>query len=161
MYSPIKGYENYVICSNGSIFSIKSRKHLKARNNGRGYLHVGLCKNGRQNMYLIHRLIAVHFIENPHNKPYIDHIDGNRSNNDLNNLRWVFMDQNSHNAKKRKDNTSNIKGVSWNKNANKWTVQIKFRSKQYYGGLFIDIQDAQNKAIEMRIELHGDFANHG
>ena len=66
-----------------------------------GYRRVCIkCKT-----YLVHRLIAETFIPNPENKPCIDHIDRNRDNNDVSNLRWVTIKENAYNQK------NNIPGV--------------------------------------------------
>lgn len=63
----------------------------------RGYYVVTLHKNGVSKTCTVHRLIATAFIPNPDNKPYIDHIDTNRLNNDVCNLRWVTSKENANN----------------------------------------------------------------
>lgn len=63
----------------------------------RGYYTVGLNKNGKTKTMTLHRLIAKAFIPNPENKGYIDHIDTNRLNNDIRNLRWVTSKENANN----------------------------------------------------------------
>ena len=98
----IKGYEGlYQINRNGEIRSLshytkfKNRtsyhkgKLLKMHDNGRGYFKVALCKDGKQKMFYIHRLVAGTFIDNPNNYPQVNHINGNKKDNRVENLEWV------------------------------------------------------------------------
>lgn len=96
MFVKIKDYPNYSINENGEVKSIYVSKILKPRNAGRGYFCYQLRnKNGIKNEY-IHRLVAKTFIPNPNNLPQVDHIDGNKSNNHVSNLRWVSNYDNMH-----------------------------------------------------------------
>ena len=72
----------------------------------RGYNHVELCIKGKRKTFPVHRLMGLTFLENPHNKPQIDHIDRNKSNNKLENLRWVTGCENQANRGIPKNNTS-------------------------------------------------------
>jgi len=90
----IKGYEGlYQVSNNGNVKSLVSNKLLKQCINQDGYHQVCLYKNGHKKNMLVHRLIAEAFIPNPDNKPTINHIDGNRANNDLNNLEYATMQE--------------------------------------------------------------------
>ena len=62
-----------------------------------GYCLLSLFRNGKQNYFTIHRLLAIHFITNPENKPCVDHKDGITTNNKLSNLRWVTHQENDRN----------------------------------------------------------------
>lgn len=62
-----------------------------------GYQAVNLYKNGRGKMEYVHRLVAMAFLDNPERKPQVDHIDGDRANNILENLRWVNQSENNLN----------------------------------------------------------------
>lgn len=62
-----------------------------------GYHHVGLYRDGKSTIYRVHRLVAEAFIPNPENKPFVDHIDTDRGNNRVDNLRWVTQEENSNN----------------------------------------------------------------
>ena len=96
MFVPIKEYPNYSINEHGEVKSIYVSKMLKPRTSGRGYFCYQLRnENGVKNEY-IHRLVAKTFIPNPNNLPQVDHIDGNRSNNHVSNLRWVSNYANMH-----------------------------------------------------------------
>ena len=82
-----------------------------------GYMTVGININGVKKRMFVHRLLAITYIENPENKKEIDHIDGNPSNNSLDNLRWATPKENSNNnislERMRKSHIgkeSNIKG---------------------------------------------------
>ena len=67
-----------------------------------GYLHVGLSKNGRKSYPSLHRIVALTFLPNPDNKPCIDHIDGDKTNNRVSNLRWCTVKENNQNPITRK-----------------------------------------------------------
>lgn len=75
------------IKENGEVYT-KSGKLKKTYDNGRGYLIVALSINGKYTSKAIHRLLAEAFIPNPEGLSDVDHIDGNKRNNNLDNLRW-------------------------------------------------------------------------
>ena len=88
-WKPIDGYENlYKISNYGDILSLRNNKILKHNNNGIGYFVVQLCKDGKRKSYLIHRLVAEHFVDNPHNLSEVNHKDENKENNCVDNLEW-------------------------------------------------------------------------
>lgn len=74
-----------------SIGRIKGRggKILSPFVNERNYLKIGLSKNGEKKNYFVHKLVAEAYVPNPNNYPEVDHIDGNKQNNAVENLRWV------------------------------------------------------------------------
>ena len=89
IWKPIIGYENlYKINNYGEVLSLRSNKILKPNNNGIGYFIIQLCKNGKRKNYLIHRLVAEHFLDNPNNLPEVNHKDEDKSNNFVDNLEW-------------------------------------------------------------------------
>ena len=81
-----------------------------------GYFVVILYKNNKIKYIKVHRLIATSFIDNPSNKPFVDHIDNNRLNNNKNNLRWCTQRQNCMNSSFRNDNFSGERCVVAQKN---------------------------------------------
>lgn len=83
-------HEMYIIYENGDVYSEKLGIFLKPRQNKNGYLIVTLDKE----QLLLHRLVAKHFIPNPYDYPQINHIDGNKLNNDVSNLEWCTQQQN-------------------------------------------------------------------
>ena len=103
VWKPIKDYEGlYEISNLGRVKSLNYKKTgkekiLKNVENNYGYLMVGLTKNGKQKLFLVHRLVAEAFIPNPENKPCIDHINTIRTKNYVWNLRWVTHEENSNN----------------------------------------------------------------
>lgn len=91
---------NYEVSSNGEVFNFLSGKKIAPQNNGHGYLYVNLHVNGKHTKKYVHRLVAEAFIPNPDNKPCVNHKDGRRNNNSLNNLEWCTHEENiSHGAK--------------------------------------------------------------
>ena len=94
----IEGFENYLIHRDGRVYNQKFNRFLKKRLMNSGYYYVNIWNNGKGKNKTIHRLIAIHYIPNPHNLPCVDHIDGNRTNNDISNLRWCNHSQNGQNS---------------------------------------------------------------
>lgn len=93
----IKGFEHYQISDKGNVKG--KRGMMKLRVNARGYMMVGLRNGGpRQKTFNIHRLVAEHFIPNPNNKRYVNHIDGDKTNNHVDNLEWVTQSENQIHA---------------------------------------------------------------
>ena len=97
-WKKIKGYENYLISDYGRVFNFKFKKFLKPGKDRGGYLFVGLWKNGVRKNHKIHRLVANAYIVNPENKRTINHIDGIKANNLVENLEWSTQKENVHHA---------------------------------------------------------------
>ncbi len=125
------------------------------RVNNRGY--VGVKLDGCE--YQAHRIIWT-IVYGDWPKSEIDHINGNRLDNRIDNLRDVDRVENGRNLAKRKDNTSGVTGVYWNRQCHKWEARIMVNNATKYLGLFSNIEDAVNtrKAAEMEFEFH---TNHG
>lgn len=86
----------YEVSSDGQVRN-KETKHIKSlRSSGRGYMRVTLYPSGIT--YSIHRLVAETFIPNNNNYPCVNHIDGNKTNNSVNNLEWCTPKQNTRHA---------------------------------------------------------------
>ena len=108
--------------------------------------------------YLLHRLVFL--LHHKYMPTQIDHIDGNRSNNKIENLRPATINENARNSKKPSHNTSGYKGVCWDKSRNKWFARLNFNYKSHHVGYFDKIEEAK-KAVELyRNQLHGSFAKH-
>ena len=111
-------------------------------------------------LYLEHRLIWLyHYGCWP--KDQIDHINGVRDDNRIENLRECTAQQNQFNKKSKKGSSSEYKGVSWNKKSRKWLVKYKNKGKQIYLGLYeceLEATEVYHKATE---NLHKEYANYG
>lgn len=94
-------YPDYTINDSGVICSHKNKIPLllKPIKDKYGYLYVNLTNNGKQKKLKIHRLIALSFLTNPKNKTQINHINGVKSDNRLDNLEWVTPQENMTHAK--------------------------------------------------------------
>lgn len=88
----------------------------------------------------------------------LDHIDGNRANNKLSNLREATQSQNCANAKLRSNNTSGFKGVYYHPKTGKWKSQIKKDGVSRHLGLFPTPEEAHKAYVKAAKELFGEFA---
>lgn len=89
LWVDIKGYENkYQVSNMGRIKSVKQQLVMKPMVCTNGYLSACLWKNNKQRKFLIHRLVALHFIDNPNNYSDVNHIDEDKTNNCVGNLHW-------------------------------------------------------------------------
>ena len=98
---PLNGYEKrFLISSNGVVYSLSTFRQMKLSTLPTGYVYLPIMlqipKRHVVTAY-IHRLVALTFIPNPYNKPTVNHIDGDKSNNSVSNLEWATMsEQNFH-----------------------------------------------------------------
>ncbi len=97
-FTTIKNYPDYEMTICGKIRNVKTKRILKPRlDKIKGYLKVNLYKDKKMYTIEIHRLVGVNLISNPNNLKYIDHIDRNRLNNNVKNLRWSTLYDNMSN----------------------------------------------------------------
>lgn len=101
IWKDVKGYEKlYSVSNEGRVKNKYTGKILKPSNDKDGYLLLGLRQNKKTNMKRVHRLVAEAFINNDEHKPQVNHIDGNKINNCVNNLEWCTDMENKHHAYK-------------------------------------------------------------
>lgn len=99
IWKDIPGYElHYEVSNTGKVRNKRSGKILKPFTNSNNHFMVGLSINGNTKRFLVHRLIALVFLQNPKNLPIINHKDGNPSNNNVENLEWCTQKHNIHHS---------------------------------------------------------------
>ena len=99
-FGNIKSFDRAVLGKGGKPRNIKGQDIKKRLN--KGYLVVGLNKDGINKLKLVSRLVAIHFIENKDNKPEVNHIDEDKQNNKIDNLEWVTPKENSNHGTRNK-----------------------------------------------------------
>ena len=114
----IPDFPNYQISEHGNVYNKKSGRELIPCVNSRGYMRFICINNGEKKELTLHRILALLFIPNPFNKEQVDHIDRNKLNNKLENLRWVNASENATNTGIFKNNKSGFKGICHKKNKN-------------------------------------------
>ena len=118
-----------------------------------GYRIITLMNKG----VMAHRLIwAVYYNKWPDGS--LDHIDGSKSNNSINNLRIATRSQNAYNCGPKKISTSGYKNVQWDKDTNKWRVRVTVNGKRHHIGRFENIDDAVLASNNFMINNHKEFA---
>lgn len=150
-YKKVVGYESlYEVSNTGVVKSLdRTVKHLRYglmkkkgrilninKVNSHGYLKATLTKNSKTKTYSVHRLVAEAFIPNPSNYPQVNHINGIKSDNRIENLEWITNRDNVNHYWKSKNKSSKYPGVSFNKNSKKWIANIRTKEGQKYLGLF-------------------------
>ena len=123
IYVEIDGFPDYAINESGDVYSIRYNRILTHGVSADGYLRIRLYNDGKGCTKTIHRLLAKTFIHNPTHLPCIDHIDHDRQNNSLDNLRWCSISTNNRNKSISKKNTSGVQGVRFDKINQRWKAQ--------------------------------------
>lgn len=109
-------------------------------------------KNKEKENILLHRLVT------NFQYPIVDHINRNKLDNRLNNLRCVTTSQNQMNKSIQKNNTSGITGVSWDKNRNKWHVMISVNHKNINLGRFDSLEEARKVRRKAEKIYHKEYS---
>ena len=147
----IDGYVNYALEEDGSVINVFTGHKKSPRKNTAGYLSVDLNEDGKRYSVDIHRLLARHYIPNPHNLPYVDHIDRNRLNNKLSNLRWLDGTKSVLNSSVQTRPLVNIKF-----SRQRWVVCLHRYRTLFYIGSFKKIEDAIDARDDWK-RVHPDF----
>ena len=155
----IEEYDNYSVSTYGRVRNNKTNRILKHCTNTEGYHMICLYVNSKKKHISIHRLVAIAFIDNPFNKKCVDHIDNDRKNNHISNLRWATNSENGMNMSKMKNNTSGVTGVMWNKRRKKWRAQITIDNIKKHLGYFETIEEAKEARIKAVNKLFKEFAH--
>ena len=160
IWKDIKGYEGlYQVSNFGNVKSLERRvnscnggrnkkeKYIISTDNGNGYKIVGLSKKHKRKNYYVHRLVAEAFIKNENNFNEINHLDYNRSNNNVENLEWIDRKSNvQYSVKNRPDYTKSTKWygkyITKDKRYNLFYVRIYYKKEKIYLGTFKDITEA-------------------
>jgi vacuolar-type H+-ATPase catalytic subunit A/Vma1 len=146
----VPGYEGlYAVDDAGNVYSFKWGNFRKLRPglNNRGYYMVVFYKNKIKQTHEVHRLVAMTFLEDFLNDLHVDHIDGNKQNNHISNLRMVTHQQNSFNR-------PTAKGYYWNKPAKKWMAKICLNYKTKYLGYFDTEAEARDAYLAAKKIYH-------
>ena len=150
----IIGYEGkYKIYEDGRVWSYKYNKFMKPSPNKYGYCYIDLYKDKKRKTFRLHRLVALNFIPNPNNLPEVDHIDRNKQNNDLSNLRWVTPAENCENAGISKNNKIGEKNISPDHNGYEVKIIRNGIKKAKY---FKTLEDARDyrESVLLYYEIH-------
>jgi len=119
----IQGYPNYLIYSNGRVSSKRFpdrflKQHLCGSK--RNYYEVALYNEGNKKHFKVHRLVALHYIPNPENKPTVDHKNRNPFDNRVENLRWATHKEQHKNQGDYSNCSSGHKWITYCNNEKKW-----------------------------------------
>ena len=146
IWKEVKGFEDYKVSNLGRVKSLKfyKRKILKQTLNTNGYFHLNLLREGKPFIRKVHQLVAIAFLNhNPcgHNL-VVDHINHNKQDNNVENLRITTHRGNCSNRKLK--GSSKYVGVSWHKHEGKWQSKITINGKTTYLGSFTNELEASN-----------------
>lgn len=129
--------------------SVRKNGYLNTVVTNKGYLGVRLNKDKTKKFYYIHRLVAEHFINDDKDLPQVDHIDNDKQNNKIQNLRWVSNSANMVNKP--------CKGYTWDKSKGKWQSQISCKNKHYNLGRFDTEQEAKDAYDEAKKKYYPEL----
>lgn len=135
----IPGYEKYEINSFGTVR--RGERILSCAPNKYGYPIVRLWKNNAQKSELVSRLVALIFIQNPENKPTVDHIDRDPMNNNVINLRWATRTEQNLN-RHYEIGKSGHKSINYDQCRDSWKVQIWRNCESVFAKRFKTLPEA-------------------
>lgn len=166
-------FDKYQISNLGRVWSERKQKIMTIFKQNSGYWQICIVdNNGKSTRFLVHRLVALVWIPNPLNKPIINHIDGDKNNNQVTNLEWCTNSENIKHARKtglnpynvptlnkklsgQRKGTSKYFGVAWDKHRQKWRSAVVYKGKAYQQKRFNSELEAarhyDNVVIQMRL----------
>ncbi len=157
-WKDIEGYPNYGVSDKGFVLSKRKMRVLRGCFCGAGYEVVSLFADGVRKCEYIHRLVAREFLDNPNNLTEVDHIDRNKCNNSVDNLRWCSRSENNSNRGKKENTSSPFKGVTWHKQRQKWKASVSITGQSKHLGLFESEVQAAVAYNNAAIQHHAEFA---
>jgi hypothetical protein len=171
IWKPINGYEGlYEISNHGNVKSLSRLIHMKQLNckpyfdkperllkfDTSGYYRVTLCKDNKTKRFLVHRLVAKHFIENTNGYKIVNHKDRDYTNNYYLNLEWCnWRENNTHMIDKSKT-TSMYTGVFYKNEKyriKKWSAQVRHKNKIHFLGYY----DTEEEASEAYVSYLKEY----
>lgn len=156
IWKPVADWTHYEVSNLGKLRNVKTGRILKDSVTGGEYRKYTLCQDGKKIHIQTHRLVAKTFISNPTNLPQVDHINGNKLDNTVSNLRWASVSDNARNRAKQANNTSGFKGVSVHKD--KFQAHIRIDGKSKHLGLFATKEEAYKAYCAAARTHYGEFA---
>jgi hypothetical protein len=163
-WRPVQDYPDYQVSNLGRVKSTKVCRGIHERiltpsaSRG-GYLVVCLSNENGRKMFTTYRLVAIAFIPNPDSKTDVDHINRDRTDNQVSNLRWATRTENSMNMNILGRNTSGFRGVSFRKDIRKWEAYIGVKGTRIHLGNFYTPEEAHAVYLAKARELYGEFFN--
>jgi len=160
-YKTIIDFEDYEVSNYGNVRKVSTGELLK-QTIYKEYLRVDLFKNWDRYDFVqktidVHRLVALTFIPNPLKKRIVDHINRNKLNNHIENLRWATHSQNGMNRTAPKNNTTGQSGVRYIKKSDKWEVTISINKKEKYIGRYSTFEEAVKVRKEQEAIHYKEF----
>ena len=161
VWKAIDGYLNYQVSNMGRVRNCVSGRILQPGVNQNGYYFVFLFQDTRGKQFRVHRLVANEFLEKPPSiqNLVVDHIDRNRKNNMITNLRYCTRSQNAINKDKYcLGASSQFKGVSFCKKRKRYRASIRCARKLYNLGYYNTEEEAATAYNKKALEMFGEFA---
>lgn len=157
IWKEIPDFPDYQISNLGRVKSLWHGKEriLKQNKSGSGYLTVSLCNKSKKKTFNIHKLLGIAFLGFPEN---VDHINGDPTDNRLENLRPCSCSENNRNVRIKPNSTTGFPGVCFNKVAKKYQAQIRFDGKRKHLGYFNTREEAFIAYREANLKLFGEFS---
>ena len=159
-WTVIDEYSTYSISTHGRVRNDITGRVLKLLQHKRGYIYVRLYKANKGISKCVHRLVAKAFLKNANKKPCVDHINNNKCDNNLYNLRWVTYTENNRNTSVYSSNTSGVIGVNWHKRTQMWRAYISImQGKHKHLGYFNTIEEAVEARAKAVNKYFGEYAH--